>query len=340
MTLKQPTGALGLSMRRREFIAALGGGIAAWPLAASGQQQKMPVVGYLSAVARGPFEHFLAGFLEGLKEFGYTEGQSVSIEYRWAEGHYDRLPALAADLVSRNVSVIAATGGNFSGLAAKNATTSIPIVFSSGVDPVEAGLVPSFSHPGGNVTGVALIISGLDPKKLGLLRELVPASATVGVLLNPESTDVQTRLARVQNAARTIGLKTQTFFAKTESELIEAFENLAKSDVKGLVVSADPFFNFRRDQIVALAFRFAMPAIFEGKEYAQAGGLMSYGTSFIEGYRQVGRYVGRILKGEKPSDLPVVQSSKFELVINMKTAKALGINIPNSMQILADEIIE
>ena len=324
-------------MKRRQFLS-LAGGAAAWPLLA--HAQNMPVVGYLSTAAPGPFQHFLAAFHEGLKEFGYTEGQNVSIEYRWAEGHYDRLPAMAADLVRRNVSAIAATGGNLSGLAAKNATRSIPIVFSSGVDPVEAGLVPSFSHPGGNVTGVGLIISGLDPKKLGLLRELVPASSTVGVLLNPNSTDVQTRLARLQNAARTIGQSIQAFYARSQSELTEAFESLAKYDVRGLVVSADPFFNTWRDQIVALAARFAMPAIFEGKEYAQAGGLMSYGTSFTEGYRQVGRYVGRILKGEKPSSLPVVQLSKFELVINMKTAKALGFKIPNSMQILADEIIE
>ena len=327
-------------MRRRRFLGVLGGAAAAFPLAARAQQQAMPVIGYLSAAAPGPFEHFLIAFRDGLKEVGYTEGRNVTIEYRWADGHYDRLPALAADLVARQVAVIAATGGSLSGLAAKTATASIPIVFSSGVDPVEAGLVSSFSHPDGNATGVSLIISALDPKKLGLIRELLPTSSVIAVLLNPNSSDIRTRLTGIQEAARAVSQQIQILHASTERELNEAFESLSKSQARGLIVSADPFFNSRRDQIVAQVTHFAIPAIYEGREYAQSGGLMSYGTSFVEGYRQVGRYVGRILRGDKPSDLPVVQLAKFELVINLKAAKTLGLAIPNSMLLLADEVIE
>jgi putative ABC transport system substrate-binding protein len=325
--------------RRREFITLLGSA-AAWPLAAPAQQAAMPVVGFLSGGAPGPFKHLVAAFREGLKETGYIEGQNATIQYRWAEGQYDRLPLLATDLARRQVAVIAATGGTQAGLAAKAATATIPIVFSSGIDPITAGLVVSFNRPGGNVTGVYLLISELDPKKLGLLRELVPNASVIAVLLNPRSADIRARSAGVQEAARTVGQHIRILHASTERELETAFASLAELRAGALVVSSDPFFNSRRDQIVALAARYAIPAIYEGREYVLAGGLISYGTSLAEGYRQVGLYAGRILKGEKPADLPVVQPTKFEYVINLKTAKTLGLTVPSSMQFLADEVIE
>jgi ABC-type uncharacterized transport system substrate-binding protein len=324
-------------MKRREFITLLGSAAAAWPLAA---RAAMPAIGFLSGGAPGPFKHLVAAFREGLKETGYIEGQNATIEYRWAEGQYDRLPLLATDLARRQVAVIAATGGTQAGLAAKAATATIPIVFSSGIDPITAGLVASFNRPGGNVTGVYLLISELDPKKLGLLRELVPNASVIAVLLNPRSADIRARSAGVQEAARTVGQHIRILHASTERELETAFASLAELRAGALVVSSDPFFNSRRDQIVALAARYAIPAIYEGREYALAGGLISYGTSLAEGYRQVGFYAGRILKGEKPADLPVVQPTKFEYVINLKTAKALGLTVPSSMQFLADEVIE
>jgi putative ABC transport system substrate-binding protein len=326
-------------VKRREFITLLGSA-AAWPLAALAQQAAMPVVGFLSGGAPGPFKHLVAAFREGLKETGYIEGQNATIQYRWAEGQYDRLPLLATDLARRQVAVIAATGGTQAGLAAKAATATIPIVFSSGIDPITAGLVVSFNRPGGNVTGVYLLISELDPKKLGLLRELVPNASVIAVLLNPRSADIRARSAGVQEAARTVGQHIRILHASTERELETAFASLAELRAGALVVSSDPFFNSRRDQIVALAARYAIPAIYEGREYALAGGLISYGTSLAEGYRQVGLYAGRILKGEKPADLPVVQPTKFEYVINLKTAKTLGLTVPSSMQFLADEVIE
>jgi putative tryptophan/tyrosine transport system substrate-binding protein len=297
-------------------------------------------VTFLSGAAPGPFKHLVAAFREGLKEIGYIEGQNATIEYRWADGQYDRLPLLATDLARRQVAVIAATRGTQAGLAAKAATATIPIVFSSGIDPITAGLVASLNRPGGNVTGVYLLISELEPKKLGLLRELVPDASVIAVLLNPRSADIRARSAIVQEAARTVGQQIRILHASTERELETAFASLAQLRAGALVVSSDPFFNSRRDQLVALAARYAIPAIYEGREYALAGGLISYGTSLAEGYRQVGLYAGRILKGERPADLPVVQPTKFEFVINLKAAKALGLTIPSSMQLLADEVIE
>jgi len=326
-------------MRRRDFIA-LSGGAVAWPLAAHGQQSTMPVIGFLHSASPEPFAQFVAAFREGLKDTGYVEGQNVAIEYRWANGQYDRLPALASDLVKRQVAVIATAGGSPSGLAAKKATATIPIVFSAGDDPVKVGLVASLNHPGENVTGVSVLIGALDAKKLGLLREIVPKATVFGILENPTLAAVKDRISSVEAAARSIGQQIQVFFASDERTLEATFPRLAQSGVGALVVGADPFFNSRRDRLVTLTARYAIPAIYETREYVVAGGLMSYGTKLAEGYRQVGIYTGRILKGDKPGDLPVVQSSKFELVINLKTAKVLGLAIPNSMQLLADEMIE
>jgi len=276
----------------------------------------------------------------GLQESGFIEGQNVAIEYRWSEGQYDRLPSLAADLVRHPVAVIAATGGSAVARAVMAATTKILIVFSSGADPVKVGLVASLSRPGGNATGVYLLIGALDPKKLGLLREVVPQATLVGALLNPHVEDFQIRLAGVQEAARTVNQQIHIVYASTDRDLDTAFHELSQRRVGALVVGADPFFNSRRDQVVALAARYAIPAIYEGREYARAGGLMSYGTNLAEGYHQFGVYAARILKGAKPADLPVFQLTKFQFVINLKTAKALGLKISDNVLSLADEVIE
>jgi ABC-type uncharacterized transport system substrate-binding protein len=326
-------------MRRRDFIAIFGGATA-WPFAARAQQPAMPVIGFLHSASPEPFAQLVAAFREGLKDVGYVEGQNVAIEYRWANGQYDRLPALASDLVKRQVAVIATAGGSLSGLAAKKATATIPIVFTAGDDPVKVGLVASLNHPGENITGVSVLIGALDAKKLGLLREIAPKATVIGVMENPTLPAVKDRLSSVQEAARNAGQQIQIFFASDEPTLEATFPRLAQSGVGALVVGADPFFNSQRDQLVALAARYAIPAIYETREYVVAGGLMSYGTKLAEGLRQVGIYTGRILKGDKPGDLPVVQSSKFELVINMKTAHALGLTVPNALQLLADEVIE
>jgi putative tryptophan/tyrosine transport system substrate-binding protein len=328
-------------LHRREFVTLFGGAAAAaWPLVASAQQSATPVIGYLHSGAPVPFAHLVAVFLQGLKDSGYVEGQNVAIEYRWANGEYGRLSALTSDLVQRQVAVIVTAGGVVSALAAKKATATIPIVFTVGDDPVRLGLVTSLNRPGGNVTGVSVIIGVLDSKKLGLLREIVPNTAIIGILENPTIPSIQDRLSSVQQAARIIGQQIQILYASDERSLERMFSGLGQSGVGALVVGADPFFNSRREQIVALAAQYAIPAIYESRDYVIAGGLMSYGTDLSEGYRQVGLYTGRILKGEKAGDLPVVQSTKFELVINMKTANALGLAVPNSMQLLADEVIE
>jgi putative tryptophan/tyrosine transport system substrate-binding protein len=327
-------------MKRREFITLLGSAAVGWPLVARAQQPAMPVIGFLNSASPGPFAPYVAAFRHALSEAGYVEDRTVAIDYRWAEGHYDRLPALAADLVRRQVAVIVATGGSVAVVAAKAATASIPIVFSTGVDPVQIGLVASLNRPGANLTGVNLFISGLDPKKLGLLRELVPQASLIAVLFNPGNLDARARLTAVQEAARAVGQQIHVLHASTEPDLDAAFATLTQLKAGAIVVGADPFFNSRRDHIVALAARHAIPAIYEGREYAMAGGLMSYGTSFAEGYRQVGIYTARVLKGEKPADLPVVQSTRFEFVINLKTAKALGVDVPPGLSARADEVIE
>jgi ABC-type uncharacterized transport system substrate-binding protein len=283
---------------------------------------------------------YLAAFRDGLQTTGYIEGQNVTIEYRGADGRYDLLPSLAAELVRRPVTVLAAIGGSRVGRAAIAATATIPIVFLSGADPIKVGLVPSLSRPGGNATGVHLLIGALDPKKLGLLRELAPQATLVGVLLNPNVEDFQFRVADVQEAARAVGLQIHVLRANTDPEIDAAFAALSQIRAGALVVSSNAFFNTRREQIVALAARHAIPAIYDGREYAAAGGLVSYGTSLPQGYRQVGIYTGRILNGAKPADLPVLQSTKFEFVINMKTAKAQGVKISDDLISLADEVIE
>jgi putative ABC transport system substrate-binding protein len=324
-------------MRRRDFITLLGG-TAAWPLVARAQQP-MPVIGFLNGGSRDAFVPMVTAFRRGLSEQGYDDGRNVAIEYRWAEGQFDRLPAMAADLAGRNATVIAAFGPP-AALAAKAATSTIPIVFVTGFDPVKAGLVASLNRPGGNITGVHLFLIGLEGKRLGLLRELVPQAALMGLLVNPRSPDSEGQSKGLHDAARAIGQQIVVVEAGSDGELDAAFATLAQHQVGALVVAADQFFTVRREQIIALTGRYAMPATYELREYAVAGGLMSYGTSLPEGYHQNGVYVGRILKGAKPADLPIIQSTKFEFVINLKTAKSLGVTISDNLLSLADEVIE
>jgi len=300
----------------------------------------MPVIGLFSIASPDPYAPPMVAFRDGLKEAGYIDGQNVTIEYRWADGRYDLLPSLAAELVGRGVTVLAAIGGTRVGRAAMAATATIPIVFVSGADPIKVGLVPSLSRPASNATGVHLLIGALDPKKLGVLRELAPHATLVGVLLNPNVEDFQFRVADVQEAARTVGLQIHVLRATTDREIEAAFAALSGIRAGALVVSSNAFFNARREQIVVLAARHAIPTIYDDREYAAAGGLVSYGTSRAQGYRQAGIYTARILKGEKPADLPIVQPTKFELVINLKTARALGIDIPPTLLALANEVIE
>jgi putative tryptophan/tyrosine transport system substrate-binding protein len=324
-------------LRRREFVTVLGGA-AAWPLAGSAQQPVVPVIGFLDG--QSPDSHLMKAFRQALKDAGYDEGRNVAIEYRSADGRTDRLLTLAGDLVERRVAVIVATGGTAAALAAYAATTTIPIVFASGADPVTSGLVISLNRPGGNATGVHVFQQVLEGKRLGLLRELVPAARLIAVLLNPTNANFQTQLTGVQEAARTAGQQLSILSASSERDIDTAFVTMTESRAGALLVGSDPFFNSRLDQIVALATRHVVPAIYEGREFAMAGGLASYGTSLADAYRQVGIYTVRILKGEKPAGLPVVQPTKFEFVINLKTATALGLDVPAGLSASADEIVE
>jgi putative tryptophan/tyrosine transport system substrate-binding protein len=327
-------------VNRRAFISLVGGAAAAWPLAARAQQPAMAVIGFMSARSPEDSAHLVAAFRRGLGEGGFVEGQNVAIEFRWARGNYSLLPMLAADLVSRQAAIIVAAGGEPSGLAAKAATTTIPIVFGIGGDPVKAGLVERFSRPGGNVTGVTLLTNLMEPKRLGLLRDLAPGVPLIGVLINPNFPPAALQLQQIEEAARAIGQRIIVAKASNDDALETAFASLVQGGAGALLVTADPYFDTRRDRIVAFAGQQRLPAIYQFREYAVAGGLLSYGVSITDAYRQYGSYAARILKGAKPAELPVLQPTKFELVINLKTAKELGIKISDNLLSLADEVIE
>src|SRR6266508_2503567 len=328
-------------MRRREFITLLGGAAAAWPLAARGQQPATPVIGFLNNTSPETVADRLRAFRQGLKEAGFVEGENVAIEYRWAEGQYDRLPALAAELVRRQVAVIVATGGSPVALAAKAATSTIPIVFAVPEDPVRLGLVASLARPGSNMTGINFFNVELAAKRLELLRELVPAAVHVAVLVNPTNVaNTEANLKDVQLAARAMGLQIQVVRAGTSREIDAAFATIGRERPDALFVGGEALFNSRRLQLALLAARHAVPATYASRDYPASGGLMSYGADVTDAYRQVGAYAGRILKGAKPAELPAVQSSKFELVINHQTARILGLTVPPSLIATADEVIE
>jgi ABC-type uncharacterized transport system substrate-binding protein len=324
-------------MRRRDFIKAIGGTAAAWPLAARAQQPAMPVIGFLHSGSASP-PH--AAFRAGLNETSYVDGRNVRIDYRYAGGRYDLLPALASELVRRQVAVLGAYGGVHTAIAAKAATSTIPIVFANGSDPVKFGVVASLNRPGGNITGVSFFTAELEGKRLGLLHELVPQATVIAALVNPTNANAENQSKQLKEAASTLGLQLHILNAVSDREIDTAYANLVRSRAGALVVASDPFFFARRQQIIAQAARHAVPAIYEWRDFAAAGGLASYGTSLNEAYRQAGVYTGRILKGEKPADLPVVQTIKFEFVINLTAAKVLGLDVPPGLSARADEVIE
>jgi putative tryptophan/tyrosine transport system substrate-binding protein len=326
-------------MRRRAFIALLGGASAAWPLTLRAQQPPMPVIGFLNGASPEGYAPMVAAFRQGLKEAGYVEGQNVAIEYRWANGKYDQLPALAGDLVGRKVSVIAATSTP-ANLMAKAATSTIPIVFTTGSDPVQLGLVASLNRPGGNVTGVTQLTGEVAPKRVELAHELIPAATVIGLLVNPGSPSAETLTKASRDAATTLGLQLDVLRASTEAEIGDAFTTFLKKRIGALVIGTDAFFSGHAELFAALAIRHRLPAIYEYRPFVAAGGLISYGGSVTESYRLAGVYTGRILKGDKPAELPVLQSTKVELLLNLKTAKALGLTVPLSLLARADEVIE
>jgi putative ABC transport system substrate-binding protein len=328
-------------MTRRELIFLFGGGVAAaWPMGAAGAQQATPVIGFLSSGTPAGWGSFLTGFYAGLNEIGFIEGRNVAIEYRWAEGHYEQLPAMAADLVNRQVNVIFANGGNAPARSAKGATSSIPIVFETGGDPVKAGLVASLNRPGANVTGVSWTASALSAKRLEILHVLAPKASLVGLLANPDYPEVALQVGDLQDAAAALGLQIHSEMANSESGIDRAFVNFAQQHIAALLVANDPFLAVRRAQIVPLSEHNSVPTIYSLREDVLAGGLISYGTSLPDQFHQAGIYVGRILKGAHPNELPVTQPTRFNLVINLKTAKALGLAIPASLLATADEVIE
>ncbi len=340
-------GSGGLSPRGRRVklaVPRLGAALAllllTTPLAARAQQPAMPVIGYLSARSPGDTAHLVAAFRRGLSEGGFVEGKNLTVEYRWAHGQYDRLPTLAAELARRPLAVLVSTGGEPAALAAKAATSTTPVVFAIGSDPVKAGLVASYNRPGGNATGINILTATLEAKRIQLLRELVPQAVTLGFLVDPNFPAAESQLEEAEKAARGLGLRIQVLRAKVDREIDAAFETIAQRRSVALAVSSGPFFDTRREKLVALAARHALPTMYHFREYVVAGGLMSYGIDLSDAYRQLGVYAARILKGAKPSDLPVMQPTKFELVINLKTAKALGLMIPQSVLLQAAEVIE
>ncbi|MGB8177514.1 MAG: ABC transporter substrate-binding protein [Pseudolabrys sp.] len=326
-------------MQRRQFIALLGGTVATWPLAAVAQQSAIPTIGFLRSTRPDASTDLLVALRKGLKETGYVEGQSLTIEYRWAENQQERLSALAADLVRQRCVVIVAGGVN-AAFAAKAATATIPIIFATGDDPLRSGLVGSFNRPGGNITGVFSVSASMEGKHLGLLREVVPTAAVIGMLVNPTSPGSERQERETQAAAQALGQQLHVFKASGERDIDNVFATLTQYRIGALLIAANALFTGQRDQLVALAARHAMPVLHYTREFAEAGGLMSYGSSLTDAYRQVGVYVGRVLKGEKPADLPIIQSSTFELVINLKTAKTLGLTVPYGLLNAADEVIE
>ena len=327
-------------MRRRDLIKGIVGSAAAWPLAAHAQQSAMPVIGFLSSRSPGESSGVVAAFRQGLSEAGFVEGQNALIAFRWAEGHYDRLPALAAEVVALRVTVLFTAGGPPAAFAAKAATQTIPVVFSAALDPDRIGLVASLNHPGGNVTGMSLMPSEVAAKSVQLLKRLLPAATLIGYLMNPSNPGAPVYAAEASAAANTLRIAIRVLNASTERELDEAFASLPKMGAGGLAVPAEPYFDSQRDRLVALAAQYAVPAIYGLREYALAGGLMSYGASLPDSYRRAAIYVGRVLKGEQTANLPVMQPTKFDLVLNLKTAKALGLNMPEQLLALADEVIE
>ena len=329
-----------VTIGRRELLVALGGAAAAWPLAARAQQPAMPAIGVLSPRSPAVDVPLIAVIRQGLNDTGFFEGRNVTLDYRWADGQYDRLTALAADLVRRQVAVIVAPGGEISALAAKTATATIPIVYMGGSDPVRSGLVPSLNRPGGNITGVTSFIFDLEPKRLGLLRELRPNATTIAVLVNPGSPNAEIQVNDIQTAARSVGQQIDILNAGTIRDIDAAFARLAQMRADALLVAGDPIFFNRASQIVVLATRHAIPALYSRREFVAVGGLMSYGATSDESYRTAGVYAGRILKGEKPGDLPIQLPTKFELVINLSTARALGLDVPATLLARADEVIE